>query len=114
MIQRRNTINSCSSVVTITISYSKADIKQWARLLVRQASGENGLLSDEARKLAFTEIDYNRWAINCPEMFYSIEQPWSGQLARWAFSQSLKLGYLVEVEGKPGHYRLTDKALKLK
>ena len=100
--------------MTITISYSKADVKQWARLLVRQASGETGLLEDEARKLTFTEIDYSRWAINFPEMFYNIEQPWSGQLARWAFAQSVKLGYFVEAEGKPGQYRLTDKTLKLK
>ena len=114
MIQRRNTINQQSACVTITFSYSKADIKQWARLLVRQASGETGLLEDEARKLTFTENIYNRWAVNCPEMFYNIEQPWSGQLGRWTFAQSVKLGYFAEVEGKPGHYRLTDKALKLK
>lgn len=114
MIQRRNSINPQSACVTITISYSKADIRQWARLLLRQASGETGLLEDEARKLTFSGIDYNRWTINCPEMFYNIEQPWAGQLGQWAFAQSVKLGYFAEVEGKPGHYRLTDKALKLK
>lgn len=113
MIERKNTINPQSACVTITFSYSKADVKRWARLLVRQASGETGLLEDEARQLVFTEIDFSRWAMNSPEMFFAIEQPWAGQLARWAFAQSVKLGYFAEVDGKPEHYRLTDKALKL-
>lgn len=114
MIERKNCINPQSACVTITFSYSKADIKQWARLLVHQASGENGLLEDESRRLVLTEADFTRWLRSLPEGFYAIEQPWAGQLARWAFAQSVKLGYLVEVEGKPGHYCLTDKALKLK
>lgn len=113
MIQRRNTINTNSNVVTITFSYSKADVRQWMRLFAREVCGRDGLLEPEARQLTLTELDFTRWLRSHPAAFYSIEEPWAGQLARWAFTQAVKLGYLVEVEDKPGHYRLTDKSLKL-
>lgn len=113
MIERRNAINTNSNVVTITFSYSKADVRQWMRLFVRETCGQDGLLEPEARQLTMTELDVARWLRNHPAAFYSLEQPWAGQLARWAFTQAVKLGYLAEVEDKPGNYRLTAKALKL-
>ena len=114
MIERRNTINVAADCVQITFSYSKADVRQWLRIFNRQASGNDFLLEDEARKLTMTEADFIRWLCNLPEAFCAIERPWNVQLSRWAFAQAVKLGYLVEAEGKPGHYRLTDKTLKLK
>lgn len=113
MIERHNTINPSSSVITITFSYSRADIKYWMRLFVREVCGRDGLLEPEARQLTLTELDFTRWLCNHPAAFYSLEQPWAGQLARWAFVQAVKLGYLAEVEYKPGYYCLTAKALKL-
>ncbi len=114
MIERKNTINPSADCVQITFSYSGADVRHWMRIFNRQASGNDFLLEDEARRLVLTEADFTRWLRSLPEGFYAIEQPWAGQLSRWAFAQSVKLGYFAEAEGKPGHYRLTDKALKLK
>lgn len=114
MIERKNTINPSADCVQITFSYSRADVRQWMRIFNRQASGNDFLLEDEARKLTMAEANFVRWLCNLPEAFYNIERPWSVQLSRWAFAQAVKLGYLVEAEGKPGHYRLTDKTLKLK
>ncbi len=113
MIERRNAINTNSSVVTITFSFSKADVRQWMRLFVRETCGQDGLLEPEARQLTMTEVDFTRWLCNHPLAFCAIEQPWSCQLARWAFVRAVTLGYLAEVEDKPGYYRLTAKALKL-
>lgn len=113
MIERRNSINPSSSVVTITFSYSRADVKQWTRIFVREVSGRDGILEDEARRITMTELDFTRWLCNHPAAFYSLEQPWAGQLARWAFTQAVTLGYLAEDKDKPGYYRLTAKALKL-
>jgi len=113
MIERRNTINPSSSVITITISYSRADIKHWMRAFTREVCGRDGLLEPEARQLTLTELDFTRWLRSHPAAFYSIEEPWAGQLARWAFTQAVILGYLAEAEDKPGYYRLTPKSLKL-
>lgn len=113
MIERRNAINTNSNVVAITFSYSKADVRQWMRLFVRETCGQDGLLEPEARQLTLTELDFTRWLCYHPAAFYAIEQPWAGQLARWAFTQAVTLGYLAEVEDKPGYYRLTEKSLKL-
>ena len=113
MIERRNAINTNSNVVSITFSYSKADVRQWMRLFVRETCGQDGLLEPEARQLTMTELDFIRWLRSHPAAFYSIEEPWAGQLGRWAFMQAVKLGYLAEVEDKPGYYRLTPKSLKL-
>lgn len=113
MIERRNAVNPCSNVVTITFSYSKADVRQWMRLLVRETCGQDGLLEPEARQLTMTELDFTRWLCNHPAAFYSLEQPWAGQLARWAFTQAVTLGYLAEDKDKQGYYRLTEKSLKL-
>ena len=113
MVERKNSINPSSNVVSITFSYSKADVRQWMRLFVRETCGQDGLLQPEARQLTMTEVDFTRWLCNHPLAFYSLEQPWAQQLARWAFTQTVKLGYLAEVEDKPGYYRLTAKALKL-
>ena len=113
MIERRNAINPSSSVITITFSYSRADIRQWTRIFVREVCAPDGLREDEASRAAVTELDFTRWLCNHPAAFYSLEQPWAQQLARWAFTQTVKLGYLAEVEDKPGCYRLTPKALKL-
>ena len=113
MIERRNSINPSSSVVTITFSYSRADIKHWVRIFVRDVCGRDGLLEPEARQLTLTELDFTRWLCYHPAAFYAIEQPWAGQLARWAFARAVTLGYLAEAEDKPGYYRLTPKSLKL-
>lgn len=113
MIERRNAINTNSNVVTITFSYSKADVRQWMRLFVREACAPDGLREDEASRTAVTEVDFTRWLCCHPAAFYAIEEPWAGQLARWAFTQAVKLGYLAEDKDKPGYYRLTPKALKL-
>lgn len=113
MIERHNTINPSSSVITITFSYSRADIKHWMRLFVREVCGRDGLLEPEARQLTLTELYFARWLRSHPLAFCAIEQPWSCQLARWAFTQAVTLGYLAEAEDKPGYYRLTPKALKL-
>ena len=113
MIERRNSINPCSNVVTITFSYSRADIKYWMRSFVREVCGRDGLLEPEARQLTLTELDFTRWLRSHPAVFYSIEEPWAGQLARWAFTQAVTLAYLAEDKDKPGYYRLTPKALKL-
>ncbi|MBQ9555763.1 MAG: hypothetical protein IJV05_06025 [Muribaculaceae bacterium] len=100
-------------MITITFSYSRADVKQWTRIFVREVSGRDGILEDEARRITMTELDLTRWLRSHPAAFYSIEEPWAFQLARWAFAQAVKLGYLAEVEDKPGFYCLTAKALKL-
>ena len=113
MVERKNSINPQAEVVQITFSYSRADIKRWVRVFVREVCGRDGLLEPEARQLTLTELDFTRWLRSHPAAFYSIEEPWSVQLARWAFTQAVKLGYLAEVEDKPGYYRLTAKALKL-
>ena len=113
MIERRNSINPCSNVVTITFSYSRADIRHWMRSFVREVCGRDGLLEPEARQLTLTELDFTRWLCCHPAAFYALEQPWAGQLARWAFTQAVTLGYLAEVEDKPGYYRLTPQSLKL-
>jgi len=113
MIERKNNINPCSNVVTITFSYSRADIKHWVRVYVREACAPDGLREDEASRAAVTELDFTRWLCNHPLAFCAIEQPWAGQLARWAFTQAVTLGYLAEAEDKPGYYRLTEKSLKL-
>lgn len=113
MIERRNTINPSSSVVTITFSYSRADIKHWMRVYARETCAPDGLREDEASRAAVTELDFTRWLRSHPAAFYSIEEPWAVQLARWAFAQAVTLGYLAEAEDKPGYYRLTAKALKL-
>lgn len=114
MIERKHNINPQAEIVQISFSYSRADVRQWMRLFVRETCGQDGLLEPEARQLTMTEVDFTRWLCNHPAAFYSLEQPWAGQLARWAFVQAVKLGYLAEVEYKPGYYRLTAKALKLK
>ena len=113
MIERKNSINPQTAVVQITFSYSRADVRQWMRLLVRETCGQDGLLEPEARQLTMTEVDFTRWLCCHPAAFYALEQPWAGQLARWTFAQAVKLGYLAEVEDKPGYYRLTEKSLKL-
>lgn len=113
MIERKNNINPCSNVVTITFSYSRADIKHWMRAFTREVCGRDGLLEPEARQLTLTELDFTRWLRSHPAAFYSIEEPWAWQLSRWVFTQALKLGYLAEDKDKPGYYRLTAKALKL-
>lgn len=113
MIERKNTINPGSSVVTITFSFSRADVRRWMRVFVREVCGRDSLLEPEARQLTMTEVDFTRWLCNHPLAFYSLEQPWAGQLARWAFVQAVTLGYLAEAEDKPGYYRLTEKSLKL-
>ena len=113
MIERKHNINPQAKVVQITLSYSRADIKYWMRLFVREVCGRDGLLEPEARELTLTEVDFTRWLCSHPLAFYSIEEPWSRQLARWAFVQAVTLGYLAEDKDKPGYYRLTAKALKL-
>lgn len=113
MIERRNAINPQAEVVQITFSYSRADIKRWVRVFVREVCGRDGLLEPEARQLTMTELDFTRWLCNHPLAFCAIEQPWAGQLTRWAFVQAVTLGYLAKAEGKPGFYSLTAKALKL-
>ena len=80
---------------------------------MRETCGQDGLLEPEARQLTMTEVDVARWLCNHPLAFCAIEQPWSCQLARWAFARAVTLGYLAEAEDKPGYYRLTAKALKL-
>lgn len=114
MIERKNSINPSSNIITITFSYSRADIRQWTRIFVREACAPDGLREDEASRAAVTELGFTRWLCNHPLAFCAIEQPWAGQLARWAFTQAVTLGYLAEAEDKPGYYRLTAKALKLK
>lgn len=113
MVERKNNINPLAEVVQIAFSYSRADVRRWARALVREVCGRDGLLEPEARQLTLTELNFTRWLRSHPAAFYSIEEPWAWQLARWAFVQAVKLGYLAEVEDKPGYYRLTAKALKL-
>lgn len=113
MIERKNNINPRAEVVQITFSYSRADIKNWARIFVREACAPDGLREDEASRTAVTEVNFTRWLRCHPAAFYSLEQPWAGQLARWAFTQAVTLGYLAEDKDKPGYYRLTAKALKL-
>ena len=113
MIERKNNINPQAEVVQITFSYSRADIKRWVRVFVREVCGRDGLLEPEARQLTLTELVFTRWLRSHPAAFYSIEEPWAGQLARWAFTQAVTLGYLAEDKDKPGYYRLTSKALKL-
>lgn len=113
MIERRNNINPQAEIVQIAFSYSRADVRRWMRVFVREVCGRDGLLEPEARQLTLTELDFTRWLRSHPAAFYSIEEPWSGQLSRWAFAQAVKLGYLAEAEDKPGYYRLTEKSLKL-
>lgn len=113
MIERRNSINPSSNVITITFSYSRADIKHWMRTFTREVCGRDGLLEPEARQLTMTELGFTRWLRSHPAAFYGIEEPWAFQLARWAFVQAVKLGYLAEDKDKPGYYRLTEKSLKL-
>ncbi len=113
MIERKNSINPRAEVVQITFSYSRADVRRWVRIYVREACGRDSLLEPEARALVMTEVDFSRWLRSHPAAFYSLEQPWAGQLARWAFTQAVTLGYLAEDKDKPGYYRLTAKALKL-
>ena len=113
MIERKNSINPQAEIVQITFSYSRAVIKRWVRVYVRELCAPDGLREDEASRTAVTEVDFTRWISNHPLAFCAIEQPWSRQLSRWAFVQAVKLGYLAEVEDKPGCYRLTPKALKL-
>lgn len=113
MVERKNNINPQAEVVQISFSFSRADIKRWMSVYVREMCAPDGLREDEARRTAVTEVDISRWLCNHPLAFCAIEQPWSYQLARWAFTQAVKLGYLAEVEDKPGYYRLTAKSLKL-
>lgn len=113
MVERKNNINPQAEIVQIAFSYSRADVRRWLRLYVREACAPDGLREEEASRAAVTELDFSRWLCNHPAAFYSIEQPWAGQLARWAFVQAVKLSYLAEVEDKPGNYRLTAKSLKL-
>ncbi len=113
MIERKNNINSQAEVVQITFSYSRADVRRWMRLYTREACAPDGLREGEASRAAVTELDFTRWLSNHPLAFCAIEQPWAGQLARWSFVQAVKLGYLAEVEDKPGNYCLTAKSLKL-
>jgi hypothetical protein len=113
MIERKNSINPQAEIVQITFSYSRADIKRWVRVYVRELCAPDGLREDEASRTAVTEVDFTRWLRSHPAAFYALEQPWAGQLARWAFVQAVKLGYLAEVEDKPGNYCLTAKSLKL-
>ena len=113
MIERKNNINPQAEVVQISFSYSRADVRRWVRIYVREACAPDGLREDEASRAAVTELDFTRWLCNHPLAFCAIEQPWAGQLARWAFARAVKLGYLAEDKDKPGYYRLTPKALKL-
>ena len=113
MIERKNSINPQAKVVQIVFSYSRADVRRWLRVYVREMCAPDGLREDEASRTAVTELYITRWLRSHPAAFYSIEEPWSCQLARWAFVQAVTLGYLAEAEDKPGYYRLTPKALKL-
>lgn len=113
MVERKNNINPQAEVVQITFSFSRADVRRWLRIYVRESCSPDGLREDEASRTAVTEVDFTRWLCCHPAAFYALEQPWAGQLARWAFAQAVKLGYLAEVEDKPGFYCLTAKALKL-
>lgn len=113
MIERKNNINPQAEVVQITFSYSRADVRRWLRVYVREMCAPDGLREDEASRTAVTEVDFTRWLCSHSLAFYSIEEPWSKQLARWAFVRAVTLGYLAEAEDKPGYYRLTAKSLKL-
>jgi len=113
MIERKHSINPQAEVVQISFSFSRADIKRWVRVYVREMCAPDGLREDEASRIAVTEVNFIRWLCCHPLAFCAIEEPWSGQLGRWAFTQAVKLGYLAEAEDKPGYYRLTAKALKL-
>lgn len=113
MIERKNAINPQAAVVQVTFSYSRADVRRWMRVYARESCAPDGLREDEASRAAVSELDFTRWLCNHPLAFCAIEQPWSCQLARWAFVQAVTLGYLAEAEDKPGYYRLTPKALKL-
>lgn len=113
MIERKNNINPQAEVVQISFSYSRADVRRWVRIYVREACAPDGLREDEASRAAVTELNFTRWISSHPLAFCAIEQPWAGQLARWAFARAVKLGYLAEDKDKPGYYRLTEKSLKL-
>lgn len=113
MVERKNSINPQAEVVQISFSYSRADVRRWARVYVRESCAPDGLRECEASRAAVTELDFTRWLCNHPLAFCAIEQPWAGQLARWAFSKAVTLGYLAEDKDKQGYYRLTPKALKL-
>lgn len=113
MIERKNSINPQASVVQIVFSYSRADVRRWMRVYVRESCAPDGLREDEASRAAVTEVNFIRWLCCHPLAFCAIEEPWSVQLGRWAFTQAVTLGYLAEVEDKPGFYSLTAKSLKL-
>ena len=104
MILRQRHINPTKTEIGLTVAWGSPDVKAYMRRYFAALSQPFGI--DYALNLPLTEQDVIFWLTHEP--FKEFSSPHVEQLARWAFTQAIKLGFLVPSAGKQNAYYFSE------
>ena len=125
MIVRNRKINPNSKEISLTVSYTSADVRRFLEIIANILCSYVG--DEEKKKEAieksrmlynspgnrYTEDSLRYPFEHMPSMFKIYEAPYRQQLSAWACVQAISLGYLTPSATNPDEYLLTDKFFAL-
>lgn len=111
IIRRKRDINPQNVEVSLPLSYTSGDVKQFFAETIRmysyrvvEVARNNETFSESDLRTAF---EGNAW------IFAGYEQKWRTQLSAWLLTQCVKLGYLTQSTIDPTKFYFGDKAAKI-
>lgn len=111
IIRRKRNINPENAEVTMPLSYTSGDVKQFFIETVRMFSYQ---VADVARnRETFSEGDLRTLFEGDAWIFANYEQKWRTQLSAWLLTQCVKLGYLTQSTIDPTKFYFGDNAAKI-
>lgn len=111
IIRRNRNINPENAEVTMPLSYTSGDVKQFFIETVRMFSYR---VADVARnRETFSEGDLRTLFEGDAWIFANYEQKWRTQLSAWLLTQCVKLGYLTQSTIDPTKFYFGDNAAKI-
>lgn len=111
IIRRERNINPRVAEVSLQLSYTGADVRDFFKLWATHNFEElpQGIREQEEIDELFTR----EWVENCCWIFGNYEERWRVQLSAWLWCQFVEQGYLFQSSTRGNIYYLSKKGLGL-
>lgn len=111
IIRRKRNIDPQNAEVSLPLSYTSGDVKNFFAETVRMFSYQ--VLEVVRHNETFSEGDLRTLFEGDAWVFANYEQKWRTQLSAWLLTQCVKLGYLTQSTIDPTKFYFGDKAAKI-
>lgn len=111
IIRRKRNIDPKNAEVSLPLSYTSGDVKNFFAETVRMFSYQ--VLEVVRHNETFSEGDLRTLFEGNSWIFASYEQRWRTQLSAWLLTQCVKLGYLTQSTIDPTKFYFGDNAAKI-